>query len=82
MTSPSLTLSEGEGDETRPPSEGGDGDAGVEMAQNKPVLEQVVVEPVRVSTEAQMEGPAIGAGAGAPPWWLRASPPWALPRCR
>jgi hypothetical protein len=37
-----------------------------------------VVEPVRVSTEAQTEGPAIGAGAGVPPWWLR-PPPWTLP---
>jgi hypothetical protein len=39
----------------------------------------VVVEPVLMSTEAQTEGPAIGARAGAPPWWLQAPPPWALP---
>jgi hypothetical protein len=74
-------LTEGEGDKTRPPGEGGDGDAGVDGPGDRglePVAESVE-EPVRVSTEAQTEGPAIGAGAGASPWWLQAPPPWALP---
>jgi hypothetical protein len=72
-------LTEGEGDETCPPGEGGDDGDGV-GGPGEGGPEQLVVEPkpVLMSTEAQTEGPAMRAGPPWAPWAL--PPPWVLPR--